>query len=65
MLTGDVAVLPASTGYQCLSAADDFGVVGAYSPAGAYDDCTMVPPSRKDPLYGIAGPLPKLRKRAK
>jgi uncharacterized protein YjlB len=75
---GDVAILPAGTGHQCLSAADDFLVVGAYPPVGTYDECTTmeersdalksipkVPPHLKDPLYGIAGPLPKLWKRAK
>lgn len=75
---GDVAVLPAGTGHQCLSADDDFLVVGAYPPAGTYDECTTiedrpralvpipkVPPPRKDPVYGTSGPLSKLWKKAK
>jgi uncharacterized protein YjlB len=75
---GDVAVLPAGTGHQCLSADGDFLVVGAYPSAGTYDECTTiedrpralksipkVPPSRTDPAYGAAGPLPKLWKRAR
>ena len=68
---GDVAVLPAGTGHQCLSATKDFLVVGAYPPSGKYDECTTtsedheravktirkVARPRKDPLYGARGPL--------
>jgi len=67
---GDVAILPAGTGHQCLSASADFLVVGAYSPSGAYDECTKseeharalktipkVGRPRKDPVYGSKGPL--------
>lgn len=67
---GDVAVLPAGTGHQCFSASKDFLVVGAYPPAGSYDECTKpqdhdravktvakVARPRKDPLYGAKGPL--------
>jgi uncharacterized protein YjlB len=74
---GDVAVLPAGTGHQCLSASRDFLVVGAYPPSGSYDEC---PPTRaahdravisipkvgrprKDPVYGPKGPLLALWKR--
>ena len=75
---GDVAVLPAGTGHQCLSAGDGFLVVGAYPPAGTYDECTSVEDRqralktiprvtapRKDPAYGTGGPLLKLWKKAK
>ena len=76
---GDVLVLPAGTGHQCLSASADFLVVGAYPATGSYDLCRptheareralktvpRVPPPRKDPLYGKAGPLLRLWKRAR
>ena len=71
---GDVAILPAGTGHQCLMASADFLVVGAYPPAGTYDECrgsadeharakTSVPRTPlpdKDPVYGAKGPLLKL-----
>ncbi len=71
---GDVAVLPAGTGHQCLAASDDFLVVGAYPPSGTYDECRGAPdeharalqtiprvrPPRKDPLFGADGPLLRL-----
>jgi uncharacterized protein YjlB len=69
---GDVAVLPAGTGHQCLFASKEFLVVGAYPPSGKYDECTgsedhkralssipKVGRPRKDPVYGIRGPLLK------
>jgi uncharacterized protein YjlB len=75
---GDVAVLPAGTGHQCLSADDEFLVIGAYPPTGAYDECTAVDDRpqalksipkvqvpRKDPVYGVGGPLSNFWKRAK
>jgi uncharacterized protein YjlB len=67
---GDVAILPAGTGHQCLSASKDFLVIGAYPPSGKYDECTTsedreraiktiprVAAPRKDPVYGMTGPL--------
>jgi uncharacterized protein YjlB len=67
---GDVAILPAGTGHQCLKASEDFLVVGAYPPSGAYDECASledrgralraidrVARPRKDPVYGKDGPL--------
>ena len=75
---GDVAILPAGTGHQCLSADEDFLVVGAYPPVGTYDECTKleerpralktipkVPIPRKDPVYGRDGPLSELWKMPK
>ncbi|MCP3401882.1 MULTISPECIES: cupin domain-containing protein [unclassified Bradyrhizobium] len=75
---GDVAILPAGTGHQCLSADKYFLVVGAYPWTGRYDECTTVedrsralktipkvPVPRKDPAYGADGPLPKLWKKPK
>jgi uncharacterized protein YjlB len=69
---GDVAILPAGTGHQCLGASDDFLVIGAYPPNGTYDECTKsedrkaalktipkVGRPRKDPVFGSDGPLLK------
>jgi uncharacterized protein YjlB len=67
---GDVAILPAGTGHQCLSASADFLVIGAYPPSGTYDECTRsedrnaalktiprVARPHRDPVYGGDGPL--------
>jgi uncharacterized protein YjlB len=73
---GDVAILPAGTGHQCLMLGHDFLVVGAYPPAGRYDECRGsaeehrraagsipdTPLPDKDPVYGESGPLMKLWK---
>jgi uncharacterized protein YjlB len=74
---GDVVVLPAGTGHQCISASRDFMAVGAYPKAGTYDECratradhdralktiAKVPPPRRDPVYGPKGPLVQLWQR--
>ncbi len=70
---GDVAILPAGTGHQCLEADKDFLVVGAYPSSGTYDECTelrdraralktipKVARPAKDPVYGPQGGLLKL-----
>jgi uncharacterized protein YjlB len=72
---GDIAILPAGTGHQCLSASSEFLVVGAYPPSGTYDECTSsedhgravktipkVSRPPKDPVFGKEGPLFKLWK---
>jgi uncharacterized protein YjlB len=71
---GDVAILPAGTGHQCLSASEDFSVVGAYPP-GAKMHVTRPTPEnyrralktipevrlpKTDPVRGADGPLVKL-----
>ena len=74
---GDVAILPAGTGHQRISASQDFLVVGAYPPSGKYDLCTSsedharavktipkVERPRKDPVFGGGGPLLTLWKSA-
>ena len=50
---GDVAILPAGTGHQCLKAARDFVVVGAYPPDGEYDLCRARKAARKKALETI------------
>jgi uncharacterized protein YjlB len=77
LTAGDVAVLPAGTGHQCLSASKDLLVVGAYPAGSKYDECTgsteqhvralhsipKVPLPAKDPVYGAGGPLIQAWKR--
>jgi len=71
---GDVAVLPAGTGHQCLWKGPDLMVIGAYPPDGRYDLCRgskaehakalsqipQVPVPKTDPVYGARGPLRRL-----
>ena len=68
---GDVAILPAGTGHQCLSASKDFSVVGAYPPgpkmhvtlptpenhAKALKTIPHVKRPNTDPVRGADGPL--------
>jgi uncharacterized protein YjlB len=73
---GDVAILPAGTGHQCLSASADFSVVGAYPP-GPQMHVTLPTPEnhqkalktipkvklpKTDPVMGEDGPLVRLWK---
>jgi uncharacterized protein YjlB len=74
---GDVAILPAGTGHQCLSASADFSVVGAYPPgakmqvtrptpenhAKALQTIPLVKLPKSDPVLGADGPLVRLWKR--
>lgn len=74
---GDVAILPAGTGHQRLSASPDFVVVGAYPPGAemevtrptpenyrqALDTIPEVALPQTDPVYGADGPLVELWRR--
>jgi uncharacterized protein YjlB len=75
---GDVAILPAGTGHQCLSASRDFCVIGAYAP-GAKMQITRPTPENHakalttipdvklpdtDPVLGTDGPLVRLWRQA-
>lgn len=68
---GDVAILPAGIGHQCLRASADFVVVGAYPPGPqmqvtrptpdnhrkALDTIPKVAAPETDPIHGEGGPL--------
>jgi uncharacterized protein YjlB len=74
---GDVAILPAGTGHQCLSASADFSVVGAYPPGPPMQITRPTPENHRkalrtipevkvpatDPVMGETGPLVRLWKR--
>ena len=71
---GDVAILPAGTGHQCLSASADFSVVGAYPPSAKMHVTRPTPENHRkalktipearlptsDPVLGKDGPLVRL-----
>jgi uncharacterized protein YjlB len=73
---GDVAILPAGTGHQCLFSSRDFSVVGAYPPGPPMDLQRPTPENhvealktipnvalpKTDPVLGADGPLVKLWK---
>ena len=75
---GDVAILPAGTGHQCLSASRDLSVVGAYPPGQNMEITRPTPDNRAralkaiaqvelpkaDPVMGKDGPLARLWGRA-
>ncbi len=76
---GDVAILPAGTGHQCLSSSRDFSVVGAYPPGPPMDLQRPTPEKhakalktipevklpKTDPVLGAYGPLVRLWKVSK
>jgi uncharacterized protein YjlB len=77
MSAGDVAILPAGTGHQCLSASEDFCVIGAYPPGPPMQITRPTPENhtkalktipevkvpKTDPVMGTDGPLVRLWKR--
>jgi uncharacterized protein YjlB len=67
---GDVMVLPAGVGHNCVRQSSDLLIVGAYPGNRQYDECEpkdtddgirakvrRVPRPRMDPVYGKKGPL--------
>jgi uncharacterized protein YjlB len=74
MAAGDVAILPAGTGHQCLFASHEFRVVGAYPPGqrmqvtrptvenylAAVRSIPAVRLPNTDPVHGKDGPLIRL-----
>jgi uncharacterized protein YjlB len=74
LVQGDIAVLPAGTGHQCLWSSPDLLVIGTYPKTGRYDLCRgsrgehakamqsipLVPLPDTDPVFGQRGPLLQL-----
>jgi uncharacterized protein YjlB len=74
LVAGDVVILPAGTGHQCLSASDDFSVVGAYPPGEKMQITKPTPDNHRkalktipnvpcpvtDPVQGVQGALMRL-----
>ncbi len=68
---GDVIIIPAGVGHECLKASNEFLVVGAYPPSGTYNECRgsfqeheqaikairRVGVPKQHPLYGSRQPL--------
>jgi uncharacterized protein YjlB len=50
---GDVAILPAGTGHQCLAASDDFCVIGAYPPGPPMEITRPTPENHRKALKTI------------
>jgi uncharacterized protein YjlB len=71
IVPGDVVILPAGTGHQCLKQTPTLVVIGAYPPSGKYNLCRgskaehasalvtipKVPLPTADPVFGPDGPL--------
>jgi uncharacterized protein YjlB len=74
IVAGDVVVLPAGTGHQCLWASPELVVIGAYPKGGRFNVCRgskaehakaiksigKVPLPETDPVRGKHGPLMRL-----
>jgi uncharacterized protein YjlB len=74
LIGGDVVVVPAGVGHQCVWADPNLMVVGAYPPTGEYNLCRstradhakalktvpLVPLPETDPVFGADGPLTRL-----
>jgi uncharacterized protein YjlB len=50
---GDVAILPAGTGHQCIEASDDFCVIGAYPPGSKMEITRPTPENHAKALRTI------------